>query len=346
MKIVNILKKLGPAGGIETMIDGFLRSADQFGQVNSHVYGPISDHPFTSDLCERYKIEKHPGLWGLLSILGSLRNTPDVDVVLVHQPLTILVMGIYKFIARKKWRLAYFIHIDVDRIDVPGLLKPLVIRSIAVLSDVVLSETQDNIRSLKLRFPKLSCHVIRPPILSDDHLRVEKNEGVSDTDFVFLGRLCKQKDPMLFLDAFEKCKAYNSNVSAVIMGDGDLAFAVKSRCVKLGVTFTGRVDVNEIQEWFTRSKVFVMSSEYEGFGFVLIEALDAGLTVVSVDCPVGPREILAQNRGYLVERNPSALSTGMLQSLKAPLNNDHIAIYLNGFRSTPATRSIFKALAL
>ena len=90
----------------------------------------------------------------------------------------------------------------------------------------------------------------------------------------------------------------------VILGAGPEERSLQALVKELGlngsVALPGRV--NDIAPWFAHARMFVLSSRREGFGNVLVEALAAGLPIVSTRCPSGADEILGDGRwGTLVE---------------------------------------------
>lgn len=136
------------------------------------------------------------------------------------------------------------------------------------------------------------------------------------------GRMVAVKDHRTLLRAFAAFSARRP-ARLVIFGDGpldaDLRAYAEALGIARGVVFAGYV--NDPAACYAAADLFVLSSTSEGFGNVLIEALAAGVPVVSTDAPHGPREILADGRfGILVPvGNPGALALAMATTLDQPI---------------------------
>ena len=153
---------------------------------------------------------------------------------------------------------------------------------------------------------------------------------------VSCGRLQQQKAFEVLLRAFTDLHR-TMPARLVILGEGPEHEALLSLARTLGVaedvSLPGFVD-NPIA-WFAKSDLFVMSSRCEGHPLVLIEALAAGIPVISTDCPSGPREILENGRfGVLVPVDDvAALAEAMLRALKnrPEINKAELAKHLQEY---------------
>lgn len=80
--------------------------------------------------------------------------------------------------------------------------------------------------------------------------------------------------------------------------------------------------------WIAKAELMLLSSDFEGFGMVIVESLICKTPVISTDCPHGPNEILTDELAhYLVPvKNPKALALKAIECLNSPPNLDNMAI--------------------
>ena len=140
-----------------------------------------------------------------------------------------------------------------------------------------------------------------------------------------VARLKEEKDHETLIYAFSLLPS-SLNVKLIILGDGHLKGYLEDLIKKINlqdkIELVGFVE--DPYPWYCSADLFVLSSKWEGFGNVIVEAMECGTTVVSTDCPSGPREILCEGKyGRLVpvgDRN--LLSFAMYESLKNPCNSE------------------------
>jgi glycosyltransferase involved in cell wall biosynthesis len=139
-------------------------------------------------------------------------------------------------------------------------------------------------------------------------------------------------------------------VRLVILGEGpsraDLEALVRSEGLEDHVRLPGRTD-NPLA-LFARADVFALSSHVEGLPNVLVEAMMAGCTPVSVDCPTGPREVLQEGRyGYLTRmRDPADLAAGIAKGLDHPIAPEILAEGVRPFHQDVVIRRHFELLGV
>jgi glycosyltransferase involved in cell wall biosynthesis len=142
-----------------------------------------------------------------------------------------------------------------------------------------------------------------------------------------VGRLHRQKDFPTLLRAFARVAAQRP-ARLVVLGEG----AERARLERLARELRVEADVAlpgfvaNPYAWMARAAVFVLSSAWEGFGNVLVEALACGCPVVSTDCPHGPAEILEQGAlGPLVTvGDPRSLADAILGVLEKPPGRERL----------------------
>jgi len=142
-----------------------------------------------------------------------------------------------------------------------------------------------------------------------------------DHHILSVGKLKEAKDHATLIKAFALLPA-SLNAKLTILGEGSLRTKLEALVLQLGLA--GRVAMPgfamDPYPWFRSADLFVLSSRWEGFGNVIVEAMECGVPVVSTDCPSGPSEILENGRyGKLVPiLDPNTLADAIQQTLCAP----------------------------
>lgn len=191
-------------------------------------------------------------------------------------------------------------------------------------ADIVIAQSEgmksDLINYLKISENKI--RLINNPIDVNQVKLKSINENPFDNslfNIVSCGRLCYQKGFDILISAFKIVTDHYPQTQLTILGEGPL----KSELVEL--SRKNRLDKNihfvgfkeNPYPYYRYSNLFVLSSRWEGFPNVLLEALASGAVVLSTECQSGPKEILGDNEfGYLVPTdNIDKLAEGIMNIL-------------------------------
>ncbi len=258
-----------------------------------------------------------------------LEKTPDVLYSMMIE-VNIAAVVAHRF-ARVDTRLVISEH-NTPTISAKGMKDQLALRLAALTypwADHIVTVSQGVRNDLLniITIPNEKITVIYNPI-DVEHIRKQATESVDHKWFtdpsisvvMSAGRHAPQKGFDTLLRAFSYLE--NSNSRLVLLGEGNETESLRTLAIELGikdrVDFLGFVD-NPFK-YMMSADVFVLSSWYEGFGNVLIEAMATGCPVVSTDCPSGPNEILEGGTyGPLVRvKDATALSYAIENVLADP----------------------------
>ena len=145
-----------------------------------------------------------------------------------------------------------------------------------------------------------AIEVVRLPNVVDIeaiHRRAAEPAECPDAPFIVsVARLDEgQKDHRTLLRAYAKVRAhYPEAPGLLLLGDGADRASLEQLARDLGIAAHVRFAGFRANPFpFMRAaRMLVLSSRYEGFGMVLLEAMALGTPVVSTDCPTGPRDLL------------------------------------------------------
>ncbi|MDR3412229.1 MAG: glycosyltransferase [Formivibrio sp.] len=119
--------------------------------------------------------------------------------------------------------------------------------------------------------------------LSADSAPAASREPQAPLQLLFVGRIAEEKQPHLWLDTLEALAARSLAAELTILGEGPLQDWVKSEALRRQLTVHFHGQIGGVSEFMRRADWLLLTSRFEGFGLVVLEAMQVGLPVVSTD---------------------------------------------------------------
>jgi glycosyltransferase involved in cell wall biosynthesis len=139
--------------------------------------------------------------------------------------------------------------------------------------------------------------------------------------------LNSNKNIDMLIKSFKQFIRFHPDAILNIAGDGPEKKTLENLAINIGISehinFLGFLSKPEVFRLMHQSLFYVLSSKYETFGVVVIEALSTGTPVLATRCG-GPESIIVDGSlGMLVDINPSALTAGLLEMVTAIQNDTY-----------------------
>ena len=165
---------------------------------------------------------------------------------------------------------------------------------------VVLTDKDKKIFQKNLKIKTKILRIYNPFILPNNNFKYDSKCNI----ILSSGRLTYQKGFDMLLEVAKLLKEKTKNFKWLILGEGEDRFYLEQKIKDYGledvVELKGRV--NNVSEYYKKSKMFVLTSRFEGLVLVILEAKSYGLPIVSFNCDCGPDEMIKNNvNGYLID---------------------------------------------
>jgi glycosyltransferase involved in cell wall biosynthesis len=236
------------------------------------------------------------------------------DIILTSMYRSMVLAAITKNFKSK----LFWMEQNTYRMRTKHQWKLLEILAYRVFKIICISSDVANFSSNKITH-KEKIVVIPNPILIP---QVNSKQLSRYNDFIFIGRLVKQKNPHLAIESFNTfLKTYNLDARLHIIGDGELMQSLKNTALENGIIesciFYGFLPNVEVYSILNRTKTLISTSLIEGLAMVRLEALVNGNCVVTTNSG-GTKQYFQTDSDmgvFLAKANKSDFSQKMYSSI-------------------------------
>lgn len=227
-------------------------------------------------------------------------ENPDIIISFLPEPsYRILFLKIFN----NKLKVIVSVRND-PKIEYKSAISKLTMKILYPLANGFVFQTQEAQEYFNKKIQRKS--VIIPNPIKEEFI-CRPYTGKREKIIVTVGRLEKQKNHKMLIEAFSKLPEELNEYKLIIYGEGSLRPELEKQIKELNlldrVFLPGQVD--DIKNKIYKASLFVLSSNYEGMPNALMEAMALGIPCISTDCPCGGPRFLIKNgyNGYLVHIN-------------------------------------------
>jgi glycosyltransferase involved in cell wall biosynthesis len=248
---------------------------------------------------------------------AELLKLPERSVVHLHVAQAFVPEVVYAAHLLRGLPYVAHLHLDVGPSGWAGFMlrayKPLMLGPVlrAAATVVAFTDEQRSIVASKYGVDPARIAVI-PNGVDETFFYAGQRVLHSKPRLLFVGRLCVQKNLLLFLRALD---GVSEQFETTLVGEGELEAELKQAVGDLrlhNVRFHGRADGAELRELYRNADVFVLPSEREGMPLVLLEALAMALPIVATDI-AGSRDVVLHGQNGILA--PLGDSSALRQAL-------------------------------
>ncbi len=240
------------------------------------------------------------GIYPLIQYLK--KNKPDYLIIHLISSLPLIILFFFKFETKFILRISGLPKLTFLR----GFIWKISNKRIHKVFVPTLA-TLETLKKNKI-FDEKKLFLLRDPVIEIKNIQsiIDKNPINIKNYFLSIGRLTRQKNHKLLLNAFKEIQKKNNKFKLIILGDGELKENLVNLAKKLkiyeNVFFMG--NVKNVYDYISKSLCVISTSLWEDPGFVMIEAAISKKIIISSDCPNGPREFIGDNlAGYIFKNN-------------------------------------------
>jgi len=287
-------------------------------------------------ICPSNSPSKFTYILDALKLCSEIIENKKIDAVVAQD---IFIFGLTGYLLKKRFKIPLVVHFHADFLKNRYWLRESPVNYLLELLGFFVARRADLIRTvstriannlLKTGIEKKRIFYATPPVEADSFIKRDLKEesaligqyGLSDRKtFLFVGRLCKQKNlPMLF-KAVTKIKQDFPEVKVLLLGDGPERKALENLATRLSldeiVVFVGKVPHDKLKSFIRITRALILCSFYEGTAKVIKEAAFAGRPTICTDTSGADDVVIHGKTGFIIPvGNATSLSEAMERFLR------------------------------